>query len=127
MTSQNPLAVTPRAFKFMTNLFEFPFMNARTFFAEKSLQPNINDKMKAGFSQFLKCLKLYQEEFDISIAQDDNVTIYGSVTLENGAIVRAVNNFHRKAWFSNISVRMDSEELFDYSSDQGICYGQVDY
>ncbi|RIA87738.1 hypothetical protein C1645_827317 [Glomus cerebriforme] len=84
MTSQNPLAITPRAFKFMTNLFEFPFMNAHTFFAEKSLQPNI----KAGFSQFLKCLKLYQKEFDISIAQDDNVTIYGSVTLENGAIIR---------------------------------------
>ncbi|RIA99260.1 hypothetical protein C1645_811744 [Glomus cerebriforme] len=57
--------------------------------------------MKAAFSQYLKYLKLYQEEFDISIAQDDN--------------------------FSDISVRMDSEELFDYSSDQGICYGQVDY
>ncbi|RIA96401.1 hypothetical protein C1645_815425 [Glomus cerebriforme] len=49
MTSQNPLAVTPCAFKFMTNLFEFLFMNAYIFFAEKSLQPNINDKMKAEF------------------------------------------------------------------------------
>ncbi|RIA89403.1 hypothetical protein C1645_824857 [Glomus cerebriforme] len=72
MTSQNLLAETSRAFKFMTNLFEFLFINACTFFAEK-------------------------KEFDISIAQDDNITIYGSVTLENSTIVHAINNFYRKA------------------------------
>ena len=26
---------------------------------------------------------------------------------------------------SNISVRMNSNELFDYTSNEGICYGQV--
>ena len=49
--------------------------------------------------------------------------IYGSVTLENGAIICATNNYYNKPWFSNISVQMNSDELFDYVSDCGICYG----
>jgi hypothetical protein len=59
------------------------------------------------------------------IADESKVTIYGSVTIENGAIMRATNNYYDKPWFSNMLVRMDSDELFDYTSDQGICYGQV--
>ncbi len=56
---------------------------------------------------------------------ESNVSIYGSVTLKNGAIIRATSSFHGKPWFSNISIRMNSDELFDYTSNQGICYGQV--
>lgn len=118
------MAITPRAFKFTKNIFEFTLINARNFFAEKSSQP-LDDKIKIGFSKFLKCLKLYQEQFNTSIANDDKVTIYGSVTLENGAIMRANSDFHGKPWFSNVSIHMSSEELFNYQSDEGICYGQV--
>ena len=53
------------------------------------------------------------------------VKIYSSITLENGSIIRATDNFYGKAWYSNVSVAMNSEELFEYLSDQGICYGQV--
>jgi hypothetical protein len=120
------LAVTPRAFKFTKIIFEFPLINARKFLTPQSTnnQP-LDDKVKVGFSKFLKYLKLYQEHYDISIANDDKVTIYGSVTLENGAIMRANSNFHGKPWFSNVSIHMNSEELFNYQSDEGICYGQV--
>ena len=54
-----------------------------------------------------------------------NINIYNGVTLENKEIMRANNNFHNRPWFSNISVIMNSEELFEYTSDQGICYAQV--
>jgi hypothetical protein len=53
------------------------------------------------------------------------VTIYGSVTIENGAIMHATNSYYGSPWFSTISVRMNSDELHDYTSDHGICYGQV--
>ena len=53
------------------------------------------------------------------------IKIYSSVTLENGSIIRATDNFYEKAWYSNVAVAMNSEELFEYLSDQGICYGQV--
>ena len=47
--------------------------------------------------------------------------------MENDAIIRATSNFHGKLWFSNISIRMNSDELFDYTSDQGICYGLINF
>lgn len=79
--------------------------------------------MKSGFINFLKCLDVY---IDHKILVEENtVTIYGSVIIENGAIMRATNSYYGKPWFSNVSVRMDSDELFNYTSDQGVCYGQV--
>ena len=64
---------------------------------------------------------------DYETFADDNaaIIIYGSVITENGAIMRATNSYYGKPLFSNVSVRMDSNDLFDYASDQGICYGQV--
>jgi hypothetical protein len=85
--------------------------------------------MAAGFSNFSYCLSSYISQLEVDLSEDEidksEVTIYGSVTLENGAIMRASNSYHNNPWFSNVSVRMNSDELFDYVSDQGICYGQV--
>lgn len=101
-------------------------MDAQTFFEEKDLDPEIDDKMKTGFTKFLDSLNLYLDQLpDLTSANKSSVKIYGSVTLENGAIVRATNKFYNKPWFSDVSVRMHPDELFDYTSDQGICYGQV--
>jgi len=61
----------------------------------------------------------------ITSVNESVVHIYKSVTLENGAIIRATNKYYGKPWFSNISVRMNSNELFNYTSNEGICYGQV--
>lgn len=102
-------------------------MNTHTFIAEKNSESNINDKMKTGLGKFLDCLNLYlDQQLNINdMDENSKVSIYGSVTLENGAIMRATNIFHGRPWFSNVSVLMNSEELFDYTSDQGACYGQV--
>ena len=86
--------------------------------------------MAAGFSNFSYCLSSYISQLEVGEISEDEideseVTIYESVTLENGAIMRASNSYHGNPWFSNVSVRMNSDELFDYVSDQGICYGQV--
>ena len=126
MAFKNELTITPRAFKFTAKLFEFSLKDASEFFARKDSEPNIDDKMKTGFANFLECLKLCLQQSDITSASEDKVTIYGSVTLENGVIMCATNSFHNRSWFSNVSVRMDSEEIFEYLSDEGhICYGQV--
>lgn len=126
MAFKNELTITPRAFKFTAKLFEFSLKDASEFFERKDSEPNIDDKMKTGFANFLECLNLRLQQSDITSASEDKVTIYGSVTLENGVIMRATNSFHNRSWFSNVSVRMNSEEIFEYLSDEGhICYGQV--
>lgn len=85
--------------------------------------------MQTGFSQFLHCLDSYLDLFvddsAIILVGETKINIYGSVTLENGAIMRTTSSYHGKAWFSDIAIEMDSEESDDYISDQGLCYGQV--
>lgn len=82
--------------------------------------------MKTGFNNFLECLNSYLDLLSgVNSVEECKVNIYGTVTSENGAIIRATNSYHKKAWFSNVSVRMSSDELFEYKSDEGICYGQV--
>ena len=65
----------------------------------------------------------------INISRIDNIqtkiTIFGSVMLENSTIIRANSSYHKKPWFSNKAIVMDSEEFFDYVSDKGVCYEQV--
>jgi hypothetical protein len=121
------LEITPRVFKFSSKLFEFSLMNALLFFEEKKVESNIDDKMKTGFDQFLVCMDSYLDLIKISEidSAQTKVIIYGSVTLENSAIMRVNSSYHQNPWFSNISVVINSEELFEYVSDQGVYYGQV--
>ena len=120
------MAITPHAFAFKTKLFEFNLEDAHLFFEEKCLESEINDKMKMGFTEFLTSLNPYLDQLPgVTSAIKSRVNIFGSVTLENGAIVRATNQFHNKPWFSDVSIHMDPDESSEYISDQGICYGQV--
>ena len=90
------------------------------------MDPKIDDKMKIGFTKFLDSLNLYLDQLSgLTFVDKCKINIFGSVTLENGAIMRAINQYFNKPWFSDVSVRMDPDESFDYSSDKGICYGQV--
>lgn len=119
-------AKIPRTCKFSGKLFEFRLHNADAFFNEN--EGCLDNKMQTGFSKFLHCLDSYLDLFDdstIILDSETKINIYGSATLENGAIMRASNNYHNKAWFSNIAITMDSDESDDYISDQGLCYGQV--
>jgi hypothetical protein len=120
------LVTIPRALTFSTKLFEFNLTEAMTFFEEKNSDPKIDNKMKTGFTKFLDSLNLFLDlQPNTTSIDESSVKIYGSVTLENGAIICATNSYYSKPWFSNVSVRMNSDELFEYDSNSGICYGQV--
>jgi hypothetical protein len=119
------LAKIPRAYKFFTKLFEFSLQNSNAFFNNIKVNTDINDKMQRGFSKFLDCLDLYMELLNNHSISESRITIYGSVTLENGAIMRATSSYHNRPWFSDVAILMNSEESNEYISDQGVCYGQV--
>jgi hypothetical protein len=120
------VAIIPHAFAFSAKFFEFDLTDALSFFEEKDLDPEIDDKMKMGFTKFLDSLNWYLDQIpNLISATKSKVNIFGSVTLENGAIVRAISKYYNKPWFSNVSVRMNPDESSEYISDLGICYGQV--
>src|SRR6266498_1689695 len=104
-------AKTPRTCKFSAKQFEFYLYDANEFFNEN--KGDVDDKMQTGFNKFLHCLDSYMDLLDdsaIVLVDETQINIYGSVTLENGAIMRATSSYHDKAWFSNIAISMDSEE-----------------
>ena len=120
------MAVTPRVFAFSAKLFDFYLADALTFFEEKDLDSEIDNKMKTGFTKFLDSLNVYLDQLpNITSVDESKVDIYGSVTLENGDIIRAINKYYNKPWFSDVSVRMDPDKSFEYTSDLGVCFGQV--
>jgi hypothetical protein len=90
------LAKIPRAYKFSTKLFEFSLQNSNAFFNNIKVNTDINDKMQRGFSKFLDCLDLYMELLNNHSISESRITIYGSVTLENGAIMRATSSYHNR-------------------------------
>ena len=82
------MAITPHAFAFKPKLFEFDLADADSFFEEKYLNPEINEKMKIGFTEFLTSLNPYLDQLpNVTSAIKSRVNIFGSVTLENDAIV----------------------------------------
>jgi hypothetical protein len=81
--------------------------------------------MIKGFDHFLDTLDSYLDLLDETSAKDIRIKIFGGVTLNNGTILRATNEFHNRPWFSNVAIAMDDEELFEYKSDDGTCYAQV--
>ena len=80
--------------------------------------------MISGIENLKRTLELYIKLLNPSL-QKYKLTIYESVILENGTIIWSLNKYHNKSWFSNVSIAMNSEELFDYSTDNGLYYGQV--
>src|SRR5436853_241370 len=87
---------TPHAFTFLAKLFsKFLLRNAQSFFKQE--ESNVNIKMTAGFLNFLHSLSLYINQLEVDISKDEidesEITIYGSVTLKNGDIIRASNSF----------------------------------
>ena len=70
--------------------------------------------MKTAFQNLTGCLEQYLELLDNSdIINDAPIKIYGSITLENGAIVRATSNFYNKEWFSEVAISMSFQESDD--------------
>ena len=121
----NNQSTTPQVYKFLNKLWKF---NSEKLFEsiskifQKGLE--IDEKMWKGLEKIDECLKIYLEISNSSI-KNYILTVFGSIIIENGAIVRAISNYHNKPWFSNVSILMNSEELFDYITDNGFCYGQV--
>src|SRR5256714_8740469 len=96
-SKQKQISKTPIIFKFTAKCFEFLLIDIHTFIAKFNSEPNIDDNMKIGFSKFLNCLDLYlNKQIDIADINESNISIYGSVTLENGAIICATSSFHSK-------------------------------
>ena len=94
---------TPVAFTYTAKLFDFDFSEA--IINEHKDNSNLNENMTKGFANFIDLLDSYLKLLNTT-SEGCRIKIYSSVTLKNGAILRAVNKFHDRPWFSNIDITL---------------------
>ena len=83
-----------------------------------------------AFEQFLPALNKFFDFFDDlteEIVASNTVIHWYSYTTAalSGDYVRASSKYYYNPEFSNISINMSEEEVDDYRSDQGVCFGKV--
>lgn len=83
-----------------------------------------------AFDQFIPSLDmffdLYEELTEHNINSDDVfVKWYKSTVISSGDTVRAISNWYQQAVFDNISVNMSTDEIGDYITHDGMCFGKV--
>ncbi|RHZ76436.1 hypothetical protein Glove_197g25 [Diversispora epigaea] len=128
-SSSKEIPKTPIALKYSKKLYEFCIQNAEIYIQTRMNDPDLEKEMKLGFEKFLECLDVYLEIYYKNLSEHEKIDmifhIYGGVTLKFGSIMRATNKFHKKPIFSNIAVEMNADEIFEYTSDNGVCFAQV--
>ncbi|RHZ73778.1 hypothetical protein Glove_229g142 [Diversispora epigaea] len=128
-SSSKEIPKTPIALKYSKKLYEFCIQNAEIYIQTRMNDPNLEKEMKLGFEKFLECLDAYLDFYDRKLSEHEEIDmifhIYGGVMLKFGSIMRATNKFHKKPIFSNIAVEMNADEIFEYTSDNGVCFAQV--
>lgn len=88
-----------------------------------SLAPEVLE----AFNQFLPALDKFFDLMD-SIEFNTNGLIikwYGSAVISSGDTIRAISNWYNQPIFDNISINMDSNEIEDYTTYDGLCFGKV--
>ncbi|RHZ86225.1 hypothetical protein Glove_53g64 [Diversispora epigaea] len=128
-SSLKEIPKTPIALKYSKKLYEFCIQNAEIYIQTKMNDSDLEKEMKLGFEKFLECLDAYLDFYDQKLSEHEEIDIkfriYSGVTLKYGTKMRANNKFHKRPIFSNIAVEMNPDEIFKYTSDNGICFAQV--
>ncbi|RHZ83096.1 hypothetical protein Glove_99g6 [Diversispora epigaea] len=128
-SSSKEIPKTPIALKYSKKLYEFCIQNAEIYIQTRMNDPDLEKEMKLGFKKFLECLDAYLDFYDQKLFEHEEINIkfriYSGVTLKYGANICANNKFHKRPIFSNIAVEMNPDEIFEYTSDNGVCFAQV--
>ncbi|RHZ49612.1 hypothetical protein Glove_519g55 [Diversispora epigaea] len=128
-SSSKEIPKTPIALKYSKKLYEFCIQNAEIYIQTRMNDPDLEKEMKLGFEKFLKCLDTYLNFYNQKLSEHEEIDIkfriYSGVMLKYGAKMRANNKFHKRPIFSNIAVKMNPDEIFEYTSDNGVCFAQV--
>ena len=84
-----------------------------------------------AFNQFLPALDRFFDLLDelTENKMNDDTTIfikwYSSATISSRDTIHAISNWYHQAAFDNISINMNSDEIEDYTTHDGMCFGKV--
>lgn len=82
-----------------------------------------------AFDHFLPTLDKFIDLLDEFEEMDDGTSIfikwYGSAVISSNDTIRANSDWYQQAVFDNISINMDSDEIKNYVTSDGMCFGKV--
>ena len=85
-----------------------------------------------AINQFFPALNEFFDLFDNlteeEVIGNNEISWYGYANVESsGDYIRAKSLYYNEPSFSDVSVNMSEEEVEDYHTDDGICFGKVAY
>lgn len=98
------------------------------FIAYKAINSLAPEALMA-FEHFLPALNTFFDLYD-DLTEDmvNNTKIYWysyTNSVASGDYIRAQSKYYYGPEFSNVSINMSEEEIKDYNTDEGICFGKV--
>lgn len=111
-------------------LGKFPLENFEEFFNNYKVNNTLAQKASTALDQFLPSLN---EFFDLCddlseemLRGNTEVSWYSYANVESsGDYIRAKSMYYNEPSFSDVSINMSGEEIEDYNTDMGACFGKV--
>jgi hypothetical protein len=128
---QHTVNVSQRSKKTMNGLLgKFSLENFDEFFDNYKLNNTLAHEALTAINHFFP---VFNEFFDLfvdlteeMIAGNNEINWYAYANLESsGDYIRAKSLYYNEPSFSDVSINMSVEEVEDYRSDDGTCFGKV--
>ncbi len=111
-------------------LGKFPLENFEEFFNNYKVNNTLAQEASTALDQFLPSLN---EFFDLCddlseemLRGNTEVSWYSYANVESsGNYIRAKSMYYNEPSFSDVSINMSGEEIEDYNTDMGACFGKV--
>ena len=111
-------------------LGKFPLENFEEFFNNYKVNNTLAQEASTALDQFLPSLN---EFFDLCddlseemLRGNTEVSWYSYANVESsGDYIRAKSMYYNEPSFSDVSINMSGEEIEDYNTDIGVCFGKV--
>lgn len=111
-------------------LAEFPLENIDAFFNTYKLNNTLAPEALMAIDHFLPALNnffdLYDDITEEKVIKNTKISWYSYANLESsGDYIRAKSLHYNQPSFSDVSINMNVEEVEDYRTDDGTCFGKV--
>lgn len=111
-------------------LAKFSLENINAFFDNYKLDNILAPEALMAMDQFLPALNeffdLFDEITEEMVINNTEISWYGYANLESsGDYIRAKSLYYNQPSFSDVSINMSVEEVEDYRTDDGTCFGKV--
>ena len=113
-------------------LDKFSLENFEEFFNNYKINNTLAQKVSTALDQFILSLNeffdLCEDLSEEMLMGNTEVSWYSYANVESsGDYIRAKSMYYNEPSFSDVSINMSGEEIEDYNTDMGACFGKVCY